>query len=75
MSAEVYFSLESACTRATLEGFEAGVLAAVGDEVGGLTERLTTLSAHIRLLSCGEYGRHLCKLMVSRYVLVCPVMV
>ncbi len=53
---KVHFALKRSSTAATGEGLEARVLAAVGDEVGGLRESLATLSAHIRLFTWNVAG-------------------
>ncbi len=51
VSAQVNLPLEGATALLAGEGFEARVLAAVGDEVGGLRESLATLSAYIWLFT------------------------
>ena len=51
VAAQVDLSLEGAAARVAGEGLEAGVLAAVRDEVGGLGERLAALPTHVRLLA------------------------
>ena len=48
---EVHLSLESPAALGAGEGLEAGVLAAVGDEVGALAERLAADGALVGLLS------------------------
>ena len=54
MTPEVHLSLESPAALGAGEGLEAGVLAAVGDEVGALAERLAADGALVRLLSCNS---------------------
>lgn len=44
--------MEALGTELTAEGLEAGVLAAVGDEVGALAEGFATYLAFVGLLSC-----------------------
>lgn len=44
--------MEALGTELAAEGFEAGVLAAVGDEVGALAEGFPTHLAFVGLLSC-----------------------
>jgi hypothetical protein len=48
---QVDLALEGSGTEETGERFEAGVFTAVGDEIGGLTERLATLATRVRLLA------------------------
>lgn len=52
VSAKVHFPLESFLTETAGEGLVAGVLPHVGDEVGGLTERLPAHYALVGLLTC-----------------------
>ncbi len=51
VASQVHLSLEGSTALLAGEGFEARVLAAVGDEVGGLRESLATLPAYIRLFT------------------------
>lgn len=52
VSAEVHLTLEGSAAELTREGFEAGVLPAVGDQVRGLRERFPAHRTLVRLLSC-----------------------
>jgi len=52
VAAQVDFALERPRADAARERLEAGVLAAVRDEVRRLTEGLATLTTHVRLLTC-----------------------
>lgn len=51
MLTKVKFALKRVRTVVAGEGLEAGVLLGVGDEVGGLTERLSTQSTLIGFLT------------------------
>lgn len=51
VSPQVHFALEAFATRVAAERFEAGVFAAVCDQVGALTERFSTHLAFVRLFS------------------------
>ena len=51
MTAVVDLALEGAAAGYAGEGFDAGVFAAVSDEVGGLTERLSAATAFVGFLS------------------------
>ena len=53
---EVHRPLEALPTKVTAKGFEACVLAAVGDEVGALAECLPTHLAFVGLLTCRDGG-------------------
>lgn len=59
VSAKVYFPLESFLAEAAGEGFVSGVLPHVGDEVGGLTERLPAHHTLVGLLTCNKTQRSL----------------
>ena len=54
MTSEVHLSLESPAALGAGEWLEAGVLAAVGDEVGALAEGLAADGALVGLLSCNS---------------------
>lgn len=49
---QVHLALEGSAAQVAGEGFEARVLAAVRDQVRGLTEGLPTHLALVRLLTC-----------------------
>ena len=51
VTSEVDFALEGLGAEVAGEGLEAGVLAAVRDQVGRLAERLAAHATHVRLLS------------------------
>lgn len=50
--AQIHLALEALGTELAAEGFEAGVFAAVGDQVGALAEGFATHLAFVRLLPC-----------------------
>ena len=52
VSPHVNFALEGLPAVLAGEGFESGVLPAVCDEVGALTECLATAATHVWLLTC-----------------------
>ena len=54
VSTQVHLPLEGAAAVRACEGLEARVLAAVGDEVGALAERLAALLALVGLLACNR---------------------
>lgn len=54
MPPEVHLPLEALPTQVAAEGLEACVLAAVGDEVGALAERLAAHLALVGLLTCRD---------------------
>lgn len=54
VSPQVHLALEALGTELTAEGLEAGVLAAVSDEVGALAEGLATHLALVGLLTWGR---------------------
>lgn len=49
---QIHLALEALGTELAAEGFEAGVFAAVGDQVGALAEGLATHLAFVGLLPC-----------------------
>ena len=52
--AHVGLALEGASALIAGERFEAGVLAAVSDEVGRLTEGFVAMTTHVRFLACNR---------------------
>lgn len=56
MPPEVHLPLEALSTQVAAEGLEACVLAAVGDEVGALAERLAAHLALVGLLTSVDKG-------------------
>ena len=62
MAAEVDLALEGAAAGGAGERFEAGVLAAVGDEVGALAEGLATLLALVGFLSWQKENKSIIRL-------------
>ncbi len=73
MPSQVHLPLEGSAALLTGKWFEARVLPAVGDQVGGLGERLATFSAHIWLLSWNNKERkQLIKLQLSESVAETP---
>lgn len=54
VTSQVHLALEALGAQLTAEGLEACVLAAVGDEVGALTEGFSTHLALVRLLTWGR---------------------
>lgn len=49
---QIHLALEALGTELAAEGFEAGVFAAVGDQVGALAEGFATHLAFVGLLPC-----------------------
>ena len=67
LEAVVYY-LKAPSTEFAGEGFESRVLAAVGDEVGGLAERLPADDALVRLLTWKKSATYLKTLAFLEYI-------
>ena len=73
VTTQVNLALEGLGAEVAGEGLEAGVLAAVRDQVGRLAERLAAHATHVRLLSCNATRMRLI-ITFGIHVRVCIVM-
>ena len=69
VTSQVNLALKGSRTEVAGERLEAGVLAAVCDQVGGLAERLAAHATHVRLLSCNATRMRL----INTYMYSCEV--
>lgn len=68
VTAQVNFALESPTTQVTGKRFEARVLAAVGDQVRGLTEGFPADLTLVRLLTCNQKDILKIVFKINKYV-------